>query len=65
MKLSMSLIKKARVKYPRMAKTFKVSPNVAKAIEKQASLEGCKQVHLMEKMVVYYLNHGGIDAKIT
>ena len=63
-RLSLSKSKKTRDPEKLTAKTFKMHPMIADAFQKQAVEEGCHQINLLEKAIVFYINHGGQDAKI-
>lgn len=63
-KLSLLKIKRSRESDKLIAKTFKIHPHLAQAFKKQSIDEGVKQVHLLERAIVFYINHGGESAKI-
>lgn len=63
-KLSLIKINRTRDASKLVSKTFRLNSEVASAFVKQAQDEGCKQVYLVEKAIVFYLNNGGTDAKI-
>ena len=63
-KLSLIKIKRSRDVEKLVPKTFRIHPEISKAFAQQAQDEGCKQVALVEKAIVFYINHGGESAKI-
>ena len=63
-KLSLLKIKRSRESGTLVPKTFKIHPQIASAFTKQARDEGCSQVRLLEKAIVFYVNHGGEKANI-
>lgn len=63
-KLTMQKIKETRCYEDLINTSYRFHPLVRSAFLKQANIEGCSQIHLLEKMVLFYLNHGGPDTKL-
>ena len=63
-KITLNKIRTTKNKKTPVAKSFRLHPLVTEAFDKKAIEEGLKQVTLLEKMVVFYINHGGSEAKI-
>jgi len=55
-KLSFEKIKKTRNPKSVVSKSFRLHPDVEAAFKKRAFEEGCSEIHLLEKMIVHYLN---------
>lgn len=64
-KISLNKVRTTKGSKAPVAKSFRLHPLVTEAFDKKAMDEGLKQVTLLEKMVIYYINHGGSDAKIS
>lgn len=61
-----SLLKARRNRKPDklVPKTFKLHLSIADSFNRQAFDEGTNQVHLLERMIVFYLNNDGEKSKI-
>jgi len=64
LKISLNKVRTTKGGKNLVAKSFRLHPLVTDAFDKQAIDEGLKQVTMLEKMVIFYINHGGSDAKI-
>jgi len=64
-RVSLSKVRTTKGTKSPVAKSFRLHPLVTEAFDRTATDEGLKQVALLEKMIVYYINHGGSDAKIS
>lgn len=62
--LSLAKIRRSRTPEDLVPKTFKLHPDVVDAFERQAVDEGSNQGNLIEKLIIFYVNHGGKEAKI-
>jgi len=63
-KITLEKIRSNRSTSKLVPKTFRIHPQLMKAFNQQVIIEGSKQVHLMERALVYYLNHGGEGSKV-
>ena len=63
-KISLEKVTTSRDTEKLVPKSFKMHPAVVSAFVKQSKMEGCLQIHLLEKAIIYYVNHGGADTKI-
>ena len=63
-KVTLEKIRSNREASKLVPKTFRLHPQLEKAFNQQVIAEGSKQVHLIERALVYYLNHGGEGTKI-
>jgi hypothetical protein len=63
-KLSLKRVRATRDDADLVGKSFRLHPDIVEAFEKKATEEGLKHVQLLEKTVIFYINHGGTDTKI-